>query len=96
MVLHTRYDAPTLSISYDYAHDWLYLDWHGALDGDAVMAGGLQLLKQQYRSKVLDNIERITGLWAAAAKWGSGAMLPLLHEAGCRHLAWVYSPERYS
>ena len=95
MFLHTRYDAPTLSISYDYAHDWLYLDWHGALDGDAVMAGGLQLLellellKQQYRSKVLDNNERITGLWADAAKWGSGAMLPLLHEAGCRHLAWV-------
>ena len=56
----------------------------------------LQQLKQQYRSKVLDNNERTAGLWAAAAKWGSGAMLPLLHEAGCRHLAWVYSPERYS
>ena len=99
MALQTLYDAPTLTISYDHVNNWLYLDWHGALDDESVMAGGLELLellKQQNCSKVLNNNERITGLWADAAKWGSDVMFPLLYEAGCRYLAWVYSPERYS
>ena len=37
--------APTLTISHDYANDWLYLEWHGALDDDTVMAGALKLLE---------------------------------------------------
>jgi hypothetical protein len=82
MTLQTLYDAPTLTISYDYAHDWLYLDWHGALDDDSVMAGALkllELLKQEKCSKVLNDNTHITG-----------------YEAGCRHFFWVYSPERFS
>ena len=99
MVLQTLYDAPTLTISYDYANDWLLMDWHGALDDESVMAGALQLLellKQQNCHKVLNDNTRITGLWADAAKWGSDVFFPLLHEAGCRYFSWVYSPERYS
>lgn len=99
MALQTLYDAPTVTISYDYAHDWLYLDWHGALDDESVMAGALkllELLKQQNCHKVLNDNTRITGLWADAAKWGSDVFFPLLHEAGCRYFSWVYSPERYS
>ena len=93
------YDVPTLTISYDYVDDWLYLDWHGELDDDTVMAGALQvleMLKQERCAKVLNDNTRITGLWADAAKWGSDVFFPLLHEAGCRYFSWVYSPERYS
>jgi hypothetical protein len=99
MTLQTLYDVPTLTISYDYAHDWLYLDWHGALDDDSVMAGALkllELLKQEKCSKVLNDNTHITGLWADAAKWGSDVFFPMLYEAGCRHFFWVYSPERFS
>lgn len=99
MTLKPLYDAPTLTISYDYANDWLYLDWHGALDDDTVMAGALQLLellKQEKCTKVLNDNTRITGLWADAAKWGSDIFFPMLHEAGCRYFSWVYSPERFS
>ena len=99
MALQTLYDVPTLTISYDHVNNWLYLDWHGALDDESVMAGGLkllELLKQENCRKVLNDNARITGLWADAAKWGSDVMMPLLHDAGCRYLAWVYSPERFS
>ncbi|GAB3857674.1 hypothetical protein GCM10028822_31780 [Hymenobacter terrigena] len=93
------YDVPTLTISYDYLNDWLYLDWHGNLDDDSVMAGALKLLEllpQERCAKVLNDNTRITGLWADAAKWGSDVFFPQLHAAGCRYFSWVYSPERYS
>ena len=99
MALQTLYNAPTLTLSYDHANDWLYLDWHGALDDESVVAGALkllELLKQEQCSKVLNDNTRITGLLADAAKWGSDVFLPMLYEAGCRSFAWVYSPERYS
>ena len=99
MALRTLYEVPTLTISYDYSHEWLYLDWHGTLDDESVMAGALQLLellKQENCSKVLNDNTRITGLWADAAKWGSDIFFPMLHEAGCRYFSWVYSQERYS
>lgn len=99
MAPQTLYDAPTLTISYDFANDWLYMDWHGPLDDESVMAGALkllELLKQQNCRKVLNDNTHITGLWADAAKWGSDVFFPMLYEAGCRYFAWVYSPERYS
>jgi hypothetical protein len=93
------YDAPTLTISYDYLNDWLYLDWQGNLDDEAVMSGALQLLellKQERCSKVLNDNTRISGLWADAARWGGNVFFPQLYEAGCRYFSWVHSPERYS
>lgn len=93
------YDVPTLTISYNYIDDWLYLDWHGNLDDETVMAGALKLLEllpQERCTKVLNDNTRITGLWADAAKWGSDVFFPQLHDAGCRYFSWVYSPERYS
>lgn len=93
------YDVPFLTISYDYADDWLLLDWHGNLDDDSVMAGALQLLellKQERCTKVLNDNTNVTGLWADAARWGSDVFFPMLYEAGCRYFAWVFSPERFS
>jgi hypothetical protein len=93
------YDVPTLTISYDYSNDWLYLNWHGNLDDDSVMQGALkllELLRQERCVKVLNDNTNITGLWADAAKWGSDVFFPMLYEAGCRYFSWVYSPERFS
>ena len=99
MALRILHDTATLTISYDYANEWLQLDWHGNLDDESVMEGALkllELLKQERCTKVLNDNTHITGLWADAAKWGSDVFLPMLHEAGCRYFSWVYSPERYS
>ncbi|GAA4028174.1 hypothetical protein GCM10022409_10300 [Hymenobacter glaciei] len=99
MAQRILYDVPTLTISYDYTDEWLYLDWHGSLDDDTVMAGALkvlELLQQERCTKVLNDNTRITGLWADAAKWGSDVFFPMLYDAGCRYFSWVYSPERYS
>jgi hypothetical protein len=93
------YDSPTLTITYNYVDDWLYLDWHGKLDDDSIIAGALkllELLQQERCTKVLNDNTHVTGLWADAARWGSNVFFPQLYTAGCRYFSWVHSPERYS
>jgi hypothetical protein len=99
MAQRILYDVPTLTITYNYIDEWLYLDWHGKLDDDAVMIGAhkvLELLQQERCTKVLNDNTRISGLWADAAQWGSDVFFPQLYAAGCRYFSWVHSPERYS
>lgn len=99
MAQRVLYDVSTLTISYDYGHEWLYLDWHGQLDDECVMAGALkllELLKLERCTKVLNDNTHISGIWADAAKWGAEDFLPMLHDAGCRHFGWVYPSDIYS
>jgi hypothetical protein len=99
MVQRILYDVSSLTIAYDYTEEWLYLDWHGNLTDDEVMQGAiklLELIRQERCTKVLNDNTHLTGLWAEAARWGGEVFFPQLHEAGCRHFAWVHSPERYS
>ena len=99
MAQRILYDVPTLTISYDYTDDWLYLNWHGNLDDATVVSGALkllELLKQERCTKVLNDNTHISGLWDDAAMWGSDVFFPQLYEAGCRHFAWVFSSERFS
>jgi hypothetical protein len=99
MALRILHDVPSLTISYDYTDDWLYLDWHGNISDDDVMAGALkllELLKQERCAKVLNDNSHISGLWDDAAKWGSDVFFPMLYDAGCRYFAWVFSSERFS
>ncbi|MDB5234341.1 MAG: hypothetical protein JWR44_1334 [Hymenobacter sp.] len=99
MAQRVLYEVPTHTLSYDYAPEWLYLDWHGHLDDESVMAGALkllELLQMERCSKVLNDNTNISGIWADAAKWGAEEFFPMLHDAGCRHFGWVYSPDTYS
>lgn len=99
MAQRILHDTPSLTISYSYADDWLYLDWHGKLDDESVMAGALkvlELLQQERCAKVLNDNTHVYGLWADAAKWGSDVFFPQLYAAGCRYFSWVHSAERYS
>ena len=99
MAQRILYNTPTLTITYNYTDEWLYLNWHGNLDDEAVMAGAiklLELLPQERCSKILNDNTHVSGLWSDAAKWGSDVFFPQLHAAGCRYFSWVHSPERYS
>ncbi|GAA4367154.1 hypothetical protein GCM10023185_38770 [Hymenobacter saemangeumensis] len=99
MAHRTLHEAPSLTINYDYIHDWLQLHWQGNLDDASAMEGALkllELLRQEKCSKVLNDNTHISGLWADAARWGGEVFFPQLYEAGCRYFAWVHSPERYS
>lgn len=99
MAQRILHDTSSLTITYNYADDWLYLDWHGNLDNEMVMAGALKLLELlplERCAKVLNDNTRISGLWADAAQWGSDVFFPQLYAAGCRYFSWVHSAERYS
>jgi hypothetical protein len=99
MAQHILYEAPMLTIGYNYDENWLELHWHGNPDDDAIMTGALrllELLRQERCQKVLNDNTHMQGLWADAARWGGEVFFPQLYEAGCRYFAWVQSPERYS
>lgn len=88
-----------LTVSSDTDNNWLYADWHGQVNSEDVMTGSLLLLDLMRKSecnKLLNNNTNLSGIWADAAIWGAEEILPQLYQAGCRYMAWVYSPETYS
>lgn len=99
MALHTLHLDSTITIAYDYANEWLLVNWHGNQTGDTVRAGAMRMLdfvRQERCSKVLNDNREVTSMWADAAEWGGREWFPLMHEAGCQYFAWIYSPNLYS
>ena len=91
MHLRPLVDTPGLSISYDAANHWLYVDWKGAHDPDSSWAAcGLMLdtLRAFPCPKILNDNSGITRtsmqLSARSLEW-----LAQMRAAGLRSLAWV-------
>ena len=85
MAQRILYDTPTLTISFNYIDEWLYLDWHGNLDDETVMAWALKLLEllpQERFAQVLNDNTRISGLLYDPAQRGHHVFFPQLQAAG--------------
>ncbi|MFD3001359.1 hypothetical protein ACFS7Z_13375 [Pontibacter toksunensis] len=90
---------PHITISYDVVEDVLYADWTGDQTKESVMDGCdkmLYYLKLHHCKKVLNDNSRVTSIWDDASEWVAVDWFPRMHKAGCRHFAWVYSPNQYS
>jgi hypothetical protein len=99
MAQRILYNAPHVRISYDYLHDWLYVDWEGDQNLETVQQGCLQMLeclKTERCQKVLNDNTRVTSMWSDASEWGGKVWFPMMAEAGLTYFAWVYSPNQYS
>ncbi|MBC6988785.1 MULTISPECIES: hypothetical protein [Hymenobacter] len=99
MAKRLLYETDSISIYYDYAEEWLHVDWHGPQDYDSVTTGAMQMLqclKDEQCTKVLNDNTLVTTMWSDASVWGGEVWLPLMAEAGCQYFAWVYSPNIYS
>ncbi|KAA9333451.1 hypothetical protein F0P96_10810 [Hymenobacter busanensis] len=99
MALRLLHEDHTLTISYDYLNDWLYVDWQAHQDLLSVQAGCLkmlELLKVERCRKVLNDNRRVQTIWSEAAEWGGRVWFPAMAEGGLEYFAWVYSPNIYS
>ena len=99
MAQRLLHQLPYVSISYDYLHDWLYVDWTGDQDLESVQSGCLlmlECLRQERCHKVLNDNTRVTSMWSDAAEWGGNVWFPTMDDAGLEYFAWVYSPNIYS
>lgn len=89
------YDTPTLSISFDPAHHWLYVEWKGQHDASSARTGGelvLQLLHNRPCHKMLNDNSQVTSDWEQGARWVGSEYYTQLARQGVRHVAWVCPP----
>ncbi|MBX0290679.1 hypothetical protein K3G63_09535 [Hymenobacter sp. HSC-4F20] len=99
MALRVLHQDSTLTISYDYQHEWLYANWTGDQSLESVQTGCLRLLDHlrfERCTKVLNDNTEVTSMWSDASEWVGATWFPLLAEAGLEYFAWVYSPNVYS
>ncbi|GAA4389008.1 hypothetical protein GCM10027048_32330 [Hymenobacter coalescens] len=88
-----------VSISYDLANDWLYVDWKAEQTEQPVRDNCLvllELVKRHLVRRVLNDNRQVQTMWAAAAEWGGTVWFPALADAGVDYFAWIYSPHLYS
>ncbi|MBF9141629.1 hypothetical protein [Hymenobacter properus] len=91
MQLRPIVDTPGISIGYDEANEWLYVDWKGEHDADSSWAACglmLEILRAFPCAKILNDNSNITRttmqLSARSLEW-----VAQMHAAGLRYLAWV-------
>ena len=90
---------PHISIHYNALDDIMYADWTGEQTRESVIDGCekiVQYIKQYKCSKLLNDNTHVTSIWSDGADWVAAEWFHMLNDAGCKLLAWVYSPNIYS
>jgi hypothetical protein len=92
MNLHLLRSATGITIHYDTFNDWLFVEWEGELTLPLVQLASLELaqcfLERPY-ARVLNSNLLVTSISWDVAPWLLTELLPYLHLAGIKHLAWV-------
>lgn len=95
MELQLLQETPNVSIYYDCANQWLFLDWRGdltlALVQDSCLAVAQYFLDAPY-TRILNSNTGVTSMVHNVPTWLAREFLPYLRLAGIKHVAWVYSP----
>jgi hypothetical protein len=92
MDLQLLHATPHVSIHYDQANDWLFVDWQGHLDLPAVALASLELirifLQRPYRRMLISHALVTSISWDVPA-WLAHEALPYFPLAGVEKLAWM-------
>ncbi|MBT9392713.1 hypothetical protein KLP40_06020 [Hymenobacter sp. NST-14] len=86
------YDTPGLTISYDSAREWLYVEWRGQHSAESARTGGelvLELLQARPCRKMLNDNSQVSSEWERAARWVGGEYYLQLARLGICSVAWV-------
>lgn len=89
------YSSPSLSISFDPDHEWLYVEWKGSHDAASARTGGELVLQYAQRypcAKMLNDNSQVTSSWDSGARWVGDYYYRTLAETGMRFVAWVCPP----
>jgi len=88
-------DTPSLTVSYDNANEWLYVEWKGDHDQLSVWAGFeviARCLQAWECKKILNDSSQVSSSWETAAQWLDRAFFECMAQKGVRYIAWIYSP----
>ena len=88
------FEEDYISIEYDAAGKWLYVDWKGYQTEISVRSGCQQMLEALRHFSchcVLNDNTRVIGIWTPAAAWVGSEWLPQMIGNGLERFAWVYS-----
>jgi hypothetical protein len=90
---HPLVDTPGLSIAYDDANRWLYVEWKGEHSALSAQSGGLEVLRCLRLcpcTKLLNDNSQVTSNWEKAAQWVGEYYYDQLAQRGVQFVAWVY------
>ena len=86
-------DTPGLTISFDAANHWLYVEWKGEHSATTAQTGGLEVIRclgQYPCRKLLNDNSQVTSNWERGARWVGEHYYPELARLGVAYVAWVY------
>lgn len=95
----TLYTSDSIIICYDPGNKWIYAEWIGYQNLFTITNNGgliLKFLKEKNCTKILNNNQRVNGLWLDACNYFAEELLPQLTQSGLRFLAWVQSSSPFS
>lgn len=95
MALRLLNSSPCLQLFYDSDHDWLYLDWQGAItiaDGQAGWLALTRCLLERPYACVLNSNAQVTRIAPEVTAWLLRGFERFLQLSGIQQLAWVYAP----
>jgi hypothetical protein len=87
-------ENPSLSISYDWSNQWLYLDWCGDLTLQLVQQSCLLIAEcffTQRCTRILNDNTNVTSITSDVGIWLATEFLPNIEAAGVEYMAWVHS-----
>jgi hypothetical protein len=94
--MDSLYDTEPLTISFDSAHNWLYVEWRGDHNATSARRGGelvLHHLRNHPCRKMLNDNSQVTSAWQEGAEWVGAEFYQQLADQGIRHVAWVCPPD---
>jgi hypothetical protein len=97
MALRILQELDFLDISYDYANDWIYAEWHGEITFEQAKTGGeavLHFVEAEHGRKLLNDNSRVTDMWLETPEWRAMNVFPRLHAAGLQYLYSRFSADR--
>ena len=84
---------------YQKEEGWIYCDWEGFANVDAVKAWGeeyLSLLKKTKCDSLLNDDSRSTGPWTQSLEWIESYLIPNVIQAGLKYYAHIVSANTFS
>ncbi len=95
MNLQSLFTTPNVSVYFDAANNWLFLEWEGDLTLARVQAACREIaqcyLIKSY-DRILNSNLRVTSATTDITGWLASTFMPALDLAGVRQLAWVLAP----
>lgn len=92
-------DRVICKTEYQEENNWIYCDWEGYANVDAIKNWGLEfadLIKKTKCAYLLNDASKSTGPWTQAMDWIESVLIPKVIEAGLKYYAHVVSTNTFS